>query len=329
MNLTKKISSFQTMRLFASLGVVQFHIWSNYLGVVIGHPGTDFFLVIVGVLAALVQAKRIKTSGWWTYINARYIRLYLTYIPVFILVLVIKRHEATWDWVLRSFLFIPIPDRAPVIGATWMLSMFMLFYFIFSMAFLWKNELILLPIFFLWIVGIMCYTFIDWDAGLPPHWAGLLFNERNLEFLIGYAIGVILRRGQVSFPQGRLLFWVGLVSIIGSTLLLNINYDFVRHVGRSIIVGLPIAIFILGLATIEILNTTDYVVRVLTKPWLIWLGGTSYVLYLSHGLYLRIWNLIFPITQILVPFITIGALIVGAIGYYFWEEPLLKRYLHR
>ena len=110
MSSTKKIFSVQSMRLFASLGVVQFHIWSNYLGIVIGHPGTDFFLVLVGVLAALVQAKQIASSGWWNYIKARYVRLYITYMPLFFLVLAIKIkwHEATWDWALRSFFFIPL-----------------------------------------------------------------------------------------------------------------------------------------------------------------------------------------------------------------------------
>jgi len=316
-----KITSLQTMRLFASLGVVQYHLWHNYLGVSIGHPGTDFFLVLVGVVAALAQAKRIPNGDWRGYTQARYIRLYITYIPLFIIVLVAKWDEATWDWALKSFFFIPMADRLPVICATWMLSMFMLFYFIFSLAFLVKSETILWFVFLFWAVGIVFYTWLGWTPGLPVHWSRLFFDERNLDFIFGYFVGVILRERYLSIHWGRRIFWFGIVGVITGTILLNLG---INTIGRSLFIGLPVALFILGLANLEQHKASDFPIKILTSPWLVWLGGTSYVLYLSHGIYLQVWSRILPIAPILVPVISLGAIIAGVIGYILWEEPLLN-----
>ena len=288
-----KIRTLQTMRLFASLGVVQYHLWHNYLGVAIGHPGTDFFLVLVGVVTALTQTKRISTYSWIAYIRDRYIRLYITYIPLFIMVLVIKWHEANWDWVWRSFLFLPLADRLPVIGAVWMLSQFMVFYFIFGLVFLVRTELVLLPVFFTWIAAITAYNWLDWKPGLPTHWSELLFEGRNLEFIFGYLAGVILRNDRGSIFWGRWVFWIGVIGIIGSGVLLNVGMSITA---RIFLVGLPVTFFILGLARLEQQQVPSRIVNFLTKPSLVWLGGTSYVLYLSHSVFLQAWSYLFPVT---------------------------------
>jgi hypothetical protein len=123
------------MRFFAALGVVQYHLWENYFRISIAHPGTDFFLVLVGVVASYIHARQIPTGNWWRYIRDRYRRLYVTFIPLFIITLLVKLKEASIVWVVKSFLFIPLFDRLPVIGSTWMVSMFLLFYFLFSLCF--------------------------------------------------------------------------------------------------------------------------------------------------------------------------------------------------
>ena len=320
----RMILSLQSMRLFAALGVFQFHLWHNYLGVIFGHPGTDFFFVLVGVVAALVQAKRIPDAGWKSYIQARYIRIYITYIPLFLIVLAFKWHEGSLGWVLRSFFFLPMTsDQLPVIGSSWMISSFMLFYYIFSIAFIVRRESVLWPIFTVWFISIILYTWFNWRYGLPDHWAWLLFNERNLEFIFGYLAGMILRERKVTIYWGRWLFWIGMIGIVAGTVLININVN-ENTIGRSLFLGLPIAIFVFGLVVLEQQGATDYLARMLTKPGLVWLGGTSYVLYITHGIYLQAWSRLLPVTPILIPIITVGALCISSIGYFLWESPLLR-----
>ncbi|HMN31133.1 MAG TPA: acyltransferase family protein [Caldilineaceae bacterium] len=321
----KKITSLESLRLFASLGVFQYHLWANYLGVAIFHPGTDYFMVLVGFVAAYSQARRIGRDGWTAYMRARYIRLYVTFIPLFFLTLIAKYKTASVDWVVRSFFFLPIPNGLPLIGATWMLSRFLLFYLLFSLAFLVREEAVLAPIFLFWVSGILAYTWFGWNPGLPSHWSVFLFEERNLDFVFGYIVGIIARAGRLDSQRARWLFWVGVAGVIGSTLYPSVHQN---QIGRSLWLGLPMMLLILGLVTLEQQGTPSVVVRTLTKPWLVWLGGTSYVLYLSHGMYLDLWSHTLPITPLLVPLITLGGIFLGAAGYHFWEEPVL-RYVHQ
>ena len=274
------------------------------------------------MVAALSQAQRIPSGRWGNYILSRYVRLYVIYLPLFLLALAVKWDQATFDWIWRSFLFVPLPDRPPVIGATWMLSYFMLFYFIFSLAFLFHREAILGLIFSIWVAGIVAYSWLGWKPALPSHWASLFFNERNLDMLLGYGVGVILRNNCLPVRWARGLCWVGLAGLLGGTALLNIYQG---DLIRSLFLGLPIALFILGLAALEKARTNDWPVRVLAWRGLVWLGGTSYVLDLSHGIFLQAWNRVLPITPGLTPVITLAAVAAAALGTMFWEEPVLQK----
>lgn len=316
-----KVESLQALRLFASLGVFQYHLWWNYLGIRIGHPGTDFFLVLVGTVAALTQVRQIPTGNWKRYLLSRLIRLYVAYIPLFFLVLAAKYPAATFDWVWRSFFFIPIADREPVIGCTWMLSNFMLFYLIFSVAVFVRDERVLLPIFIAWLAGIIAHSWLGWTLGIAALWADLLFADRNLEMILGFSAGVLLRHRYVTIKAARMLVWAGMAAIAISVGVLNARQTLPY---RSLALGLPIACFVWGMATLEREKAHDRLVRVLTWPGLVWLGSCSYVLYLSHSPFVRIWSLALPVTPAWVPVITLGAVAAAAIGTKLWEEPLLR-----
>lgn len=308
------------MRILAALGVAQFHLWQNYFGITIGHPGTDFFLVLVGVVAALNQASQIPGGNWWGYISDRYKRLYVTFVPLFVITLLVKWTEADASWVVRSFLFLPISDRLPVIGSTWMLSMFVLFYFIFSICFLLRTEKLIWILFGVWLTLIVAYSFGNWIPGLPEEWANLFFSKRNISLMMGYVVGTILRHEWLQNHHAVLSLWIGLAGIILGTILLNSEPT---KYARLFTLDLPIAFFVLGVATLEQKNSASLIVRLLTSPGFVWLGGTSYVLYLSHSLFFKAWSLLLPVTLIYVLPMTIGAIIVGALGYVFWEQPIL------
>lgn len=308
------------MRIFAALGVMQYHLWHNYFSVEIGHPGTDFFLVLVGVVAAYNQAKQIPNGSWWKYIKDRYIRLYVTFVPLFVLAVLAKWSEVDLEWIFKSFVFLPMAERAPIIGSTWMLSMFLLFYFVFSLCFLVRTEKVIWGIFGLWLAAIFIRNAGIWNFGLPIEWSHLLLSERNINFMLGYTVGVILRSDRLQTYWARISFWIGLTGVIAGTFLLNAGFT---ANGRTLILGLPIALFLLGVATLEQKNVDDPIVKFLTLPAVVWLGGTSYVLYLSHSIFLHAWSLVLPITVIWVIPITLAAIFVAALGYAFWEGPVL------
>ncbi len=320
-----KVSSLQTMRLVAALGIFQYHLWENYLGISLAFPATDYFLVLVGVLAAMTQADRIGQGSWGGYMRARYIRLYITFVPLFFLTLAFKWQGADWRWILQSFFLLPMAERVPVIGSTWMLSHFLLFYFLFSLAYLFKKEAALWGVFAIWAVGIVAFNFLDWRAPLPHHWAQMLFYERNLEFIFGYGAGILLRQRRIKLAWGRGLFWLGTAGIVLSIILQN---NSMSALGRSLYSGIPVTLFVLGLVSLEQQGAQDRVVRLLTWPWLVLAGESSYVLYLSHGIVLQAWDRIFSVTPVQVPLITICAIVIGVMGYVYWEKPMIH-YLNK
>lgn len=308
------------MRFVAALWVVEFHLWHNYFGIAIGELGTDIFLVLTGAAAAYTQVKQVSDGGWWEYVKARYRRLYVTFIPLFLVTLLAKWNEADVYWAVKSFFFVPIPDRLPVIGGTWMLSMFLLFYFVFSVCFLARTEKILWLLFATWAALMVMYNVFGWKPGLPGHWANLFFSERNFEFIMGYGAGIVLRHGCLKNHQAKIFSWAGLVGIISGTILLNIG---INSISRMIMIGIPVTVFIIGLASLELKGAHDGLVGLFTLPWLVWLGGTAYVLYLSHSIFFQVWSWVLPVTVAWTLPMTVGAIITGAFGYVFWEQPVL------
>lgn len=316
-----RILSLQSMRLLASLAVFQYHLWHNYLDVTFLHPGTDFFLVLVGVVAALSEARHIPQGGWDKYILGRYLRLYVTFVPVFFLYMISGRDPLSLEFVVKSFFFIPIPDRMPLVGVTWMLAMFLIFYWLFSLAFVFRNEKMLIPVFGIWVTACLVIEFLDVHSPIFDKGFQILFDPRNLEFIFGYVGGWLVRSRKISGKLGGWIFAVGVVALIPSIWLLN-TAEYPVGI-RVLLYGISMALIATGLAGQEQQEVRNPVLWVMTHPWLVWLGGTSFVIYLVHNMLLRVWDSQIRITPIQVPVITVAVLIAAALGYQFWEKPLL------
>jgi peptidoglycan/LPS O-acetylase OafA/YrhL len=319
--LKKRINSLQSMRLLASLAVFQYHLWTNYLGRPFLHPGTDFFIVLVGMVAALSDAGKIARGEWKNYILGRYLRLYVTFIPVFLLYVLAGRDEITPTFLIKSFFFIPLPEGMPLVGPTWMLAMFLVFYWLFSLAFISRREASLIPIFTLWGIGCLLTKGLDLDTPVFDEGFQLLFSIRNLEFIAGYAGGWLVRNGHISGELGRKLLGIGLFILLAGMLLLNSGkYD---NSIRVMLYGTAMTLIASGLASQERDAINNVSIQVFTHPWIVWLGGASYVLYLTHNMFLRIWDTVLPLTPWQVPLVTFIALMVAGLGYQFWEKPIL------
>lgn len=84
-----------------------------------------------------------------------------------------------------------------------------------------------------------------------------------------------------------------------------------------------------GLASQEQTGVNSASIRVFTHPWMVWLGGVSYVLYLTHNMLLRIWDTLLPLTTWQVPLVTLVGLLIAGLGYQFWEKPVLAFLRHK
>jgi peptidoglycan/LPS O-acetylase OafA/YrhL len=213
-------------------------------------------------------------------------------------------------------------NKLPLIGPTWMLSMFLLFYWLFSLAFIFRRESILIPVFSLWILGILAYSSSLWNPNLPEEWSLILFKHRNIEFIFGYLGGKLLLSRKVGLKGGKWIFTLGIASLIAAIVLLNNNI--IPYASRTFSYGIPLTLISLGLGALEQNNSPSPILKIIIHPWLVWLGGASYVLYLIHNMVLIVWGKIIPITPIQVPLITITVILISAIGYHFWEKPILR-----
>jgi len=322
----KKINSLQSMRLFAALMVFQYHMWNNYLDRGFFEFGTDLFIVLAGLIAAVAHSSRIPEGNWGRYMWKRYLRIYVTFIPVFTLYALVGRDPYEFEFFIKSFFFIPIANRLPLVGPTWILSLILIFYWLFSLAFIFRRERILIPVFALWGTGCLAYSWFQWNPGLPVEWSNILFNHRNIEFIFGYLGGKVLITQEIKTKAGGWLVALGTVVIIPGIIFLN--NEILDLIWRTFLIGIPITLVFLGLGIMERNNSTNRVTQALTHPWLAWLGCASYVLYLIHNMILRIWDTAFPITLIQTPLITVIVIGLSSLGYAIWENPVLA-YLHK
>jgi len=308
------------MRLAASLAVFQYHLWDNYLKVVFIHPGTDFFILLVGMVAALTEARRIPQGNWGKYIAGRYLRIYVTFIPVFVLYLLSGRDTLSTEFVVKSFFFIPM-NEPPMVGPTWMLALFLIFYWLFSIAFVFRRESVLIPIFAIWTLACVAVEFLEIKSPVFDAGVGIAFSIRNIGFVLGYFGGWLVRSRKVSARLGGGFFVIGVLGMIPSFYFLNLAGE--DGVPRVFLYGFFMTLVATGLAALEQQGGWEKFMKWVTFPWLVWLGGTSYVLYLTHNMVLGVWDMLHPITVAQVPLIIVVVLAVATIGYQFWEKPVL------
>ncbi len=119
-----------------------------------------------------------------------------------------------------------------------------------------------------------------------------------------------------------MLLGIGIATMIPAIIVLD-NGVF-PPISRAYLYGVPLTLISLGLGILEKNNSTNRALQFFIHPWFVWLGSASYVLYLVHNMILRIWDTVIPITPVQVPLITIAVIVVSAIGYKFWEEPMLR-----
>ena len=201
------LASLQVFRGLAALGVVFYHAGlfsrrmfdAEFCGDIFrfGELGVDFFFVLSGFIIAMIHWKEAgQVDRAPRYLKRRFFRIY----PLLFVVTTLKLGltlvsssgagaDLNASRVVSSYLMIPPPDGAfPIVTAAWTLSHEALFYGFFLLVLLlspWVGRLILAS----WAVLILGVH----GAGMELEgMVGFVFDNHNIEFLIGVGLSVWL-----------------------------------------------------------------------------------------------------------------------------------------
>jgi peptidoglycan/LPS O-acetylase OafA/YrhL len=325
----------QALRAVAALLVVVYHAfdmwalrikphapdyWTN------GAAGVDIFFVISGFVM-VVSSGRLASqpNASRTFMRHRIVRIVPLYwlLTTLKLVLVFSfstlafRSSLDPDYIVRSYLFLPVVDSAghfrPLLPVGWTLTYEFLFYLLFAVALALRVEVlrVLVPAFAIITLLALLRT-ASW-----PAWT-ILFSTIVVEFLFGVGLAKLTVRGwSLSPPIASGAMMTGFVLIL-------IIPEGPENL-RVLTWGLPALAVVAGAVSLE-----TRLARIL-PPWLLTLGDASYSIYLVHGFVLpAVGTLMIALLWTTMPalvFTVAACLIVGSAAgwlvYALVERPLL------
>lgn len=306
-----KLVSIQMLRAFAALIVAVFHIGAiERLGIseagasepglvggfwLNGFGGVDLFFVISGFIMVYVtgasrsgprtaaaflfaRASRIYPL-WWLFASVMLVYFLLVYHVPVDMKHVISRNQTPAEHLIASYLLLPQPNL-PLLGIGWTLVHEMYFYLVFALLLLLPRRF-LGPGLLVWALIVLAGYFTGLSMPFARNWVTLIVHTMTLEFLAGAGAALLVMSGWRFRPL--LMTLAGLAACLAA-LQLSPDPDrwspqeapFMLQWGRVLLYGLPSALLIYGLASLEAEGRF--------REWkpLTRLGDWSYALYLSH-----------------------------------------------
>jgi peptidoglycan/LPS O-acetylase OafA/YrhL len=273
----------------------------------IGNSGVDIFFVISGfVMTVSNWEKKISILSFFSRRLVRIFPLYLiltlTYYSIAVIApFLIPNINVNFSWFLSSITFTTsiFGYKAPILGQGWTLEYEMLFYLLFSVSLIFKNNSKKLAFMF----SVVLF--------------GVLFGISTLffEFAFGMLAGYLYKEKRFTNLQGLFL------SLIGFSLLISNSLNLLPELDRVLVYGIPSFMLILGLATTKQIRN-----KILRK-----FGDSSYSLYLSQffiiPLVFKFDNVLQKLianSTIMVIIVSVVTLIFGHFVYLLVEKPLTK-----
>jgi exopolysaccharide production protein ExoZ len=295
-----------------------------------GHAGVEYFFVLSGFIIYFTHRRDFSVpSRLGPFFRKRATRI----LPMLWLTLVVwgglrallpgqttLERSTPADFVLDLFL---LPHAGPLtLGVAWTLQRELVFYLLFSLAIV--NRRLGLGVLAMWQVAILVSTALQMSWG---PWGSALFDVDNIGFGLGLLIAATIER--ISVPRPRLVALFGIVLYlalmivewrIGGPVAAN-----VRPLGRwTTPLGYSLAsgICVLGLVHMDLSRprAENRLVAIL--------GGTSYVLYLTHGpvgsVLVRLLRHARLGPELLFIALVIGPILVAVLLFSFVERPILR-----
>lgn len=235
-----------------------------------GHLGVDFFFVLSGfIIAHSSRQLKMRGGGLSDYVRARFVRIYVPYLPIGIGMLIAYQllpglsSGNRAPGVFTSITLLPSPSP-PALSPAWTLVHEVLFYFLYSLYFLFPKALI--PALCVWLFTIIGFHFASGFQEVGRTGLSYLISTRNLAFLVGVCVFAL--RQQAARPP---MEWLGLLlgGLLGLVVALQPVPDHLLAV---------IAFALLVWVGAGPLAATVRVPRLAVT-----LGGASYSIYLVHN----------------------------------------------
>jgi peptidoglycan/LPS O-acetylase OafA/YrhL len=365
----KKLDGIQVLRGIAAIIILMYHAWAlsikllnyNYLNGLFqdGYLGVDLFFVISGFIIFFIYKKGFVNLGKIKlFLLKRFTRIYPFYwflnlliIPLYFLFPQYKAgYETNPIIILTSLLLIPYVD-GPIIYVAWTLWYIIFFYIWFAVLFAVKKS------WRKWVLGV--WSILNIYVFLVPYFhfsfpenplIRFIFNEYNIEFLLGISVAYFLSKKL--FPFRNILLIVGIISLIAGSLITQKWNSY-----RVLTYGIPLSLIIFSVALSDIPFLRQFVPNKSGSKWLrrvytrspaqrgegyiyterkmhrllVYLGNASYSIFLSHYMTLAILTRLFLLTgfqSFISPFIAMSvfciiAVMIGCVLYSFVEKPML------
>ena len=348
-----KLRTIQALRAIAAIAVMFAHLYGIQTRetdatpllsplVLAGMSGVDLFFVISGFVIVWVagdlhpgartslsffyaRATRIYPT-WWLFAGIFAAYLYVTLGVPWDPEQLARTGANGPEHLVKSALLLPQPNL-PVLSLGWTLVHEMYFYLVFAGLLLlpsaWRK-----PAMLVWAGIIVASILIGRSSfhGLTP--VALVLHPMTLEFLMGAAVGWLIRAGVNRFAFPALL--LGLAGAVYAVATVDITSTVPTFpVQRMLFFGIPAALILYGLVALETRSTFGQRVPGL----LVRIGDWSYSLYLCHLLVIagvaRLYNPVFghvsltsQLGYLLVA--SLSAIIVAGLAYHSFERPSIR-----
>jgi exopolysaccharide production protein ExoZ len=256
--------------------------WDN------GAAGVDIFFIISGFVMVISSRRLVDQAGaWLIFLGHRVVRIVPLYwllttvkiLSVAVLGGVVLRTTLDFNFVVGSYLFLPVTDSAghfrPILSVGWTLTYEFLFYLLFAAALAIRVDVLRIVIPGLGLIAALALV----RTGSWPAWT-ILFDTLVIEFVYGVALAKWTLRGFRLPPAIAGLLVVGGFGFILILPMISENI-------RALTWGIPAFAIVAGAVSLE-----PFVAPTLPR-WLLALGDASYSIYLSHGFVLPVLGLMF------------------------------------
>lgn len=306
-----------------------------------GVSGVDLFFVISGFImvwiAGDLPARPASATEfffarifriypvWWLFAGAMALYFFFAYGTPWDAEMIEQLVLSGPEHLIKSMLLIP-HDAFPVLQLGWTLVHEIYFYFVFGLILLLPAEF-RSQAFIVWALLIIAAISAQLNGGYANTLLSLALFPMTLEFLMGVAIGLLIKRGVSSLSWPALLIGITWLSVAAATVDFSTTSETLPTL-RTFAFGPAFALIVYGVVTLE--QKEQFRDRIPTP--LVALGDWSYSLYLCHLLVISalarlyfpsfggagpIDNLVFLIGS------SAAAILVSGLAYTVFERPIL------
>lgn len=328
------------LRAFAVAGVVIHHYGPNLPYSNLGASGVILFFVLSGFLITgiLLQGRRIVAGGEPRLLVTRqfYARRFLRIFPIFYLIIAVNlviggahfRHTAWWHALyLSNFYFAKLGHWEGLVAHFWSLAVEEQFYLVWPWAILFLPKRALIPFTASVILAGVGYRLAATVAGLNEIACNNLPFAQFDSLGTGALLAMCMNNDYVRWERVRgfvpALIALGVISIVVAYIPVS------AHVvlrGTFLQVGFE-SLFVLLVAASAI-GFKGWIGRVLTQPFLAYVGTISYGIYVYHNFVPSYLYRLHVPSALVIPLSPLVCLAIAAISFRFYERPInnLKRY---